>query len=212
MIPLRKYSFRDCLSGFFLLASVVCMLLALNLSPYSVNSDAAAQKVQKVLEARMEMLDSYVERALESDVNQWMDLEDLPSDMVVYRYRNDTLQSWANRFTVNNDDISSKVMFQQFTSQRTTLSSPLADVSEEPRFMNLGPNWYLVYQKQANDCKVIAGLEIMGDLMADRGGNGVNPKLKLGFQFSIKDLATTGGSSVCLEGIPMFKVLLDFSK
>ena len=112
----EKRNWKNIASAVLLLCSVAALLLALNLSPYPANAEVAAQKVQKVLTARMKTLDSYVEKALTEDNTKWMDLGDIPDDMVVYRYVNDSLQSWANIFTINNDDLSRKVVVQQFTS------------------------------------------------------------------------------------------------
>ena len=203
-----KRNWKDIASGVLLLASVVCVLLALNLSPYPANSEGAAQKVQKVLAGRMALLDSYAQQALQGDLTQWMELDGLPEDMVVYRYVNDSLQSWANRFTVRNDDISSKVVFEQFTSQRTSLSSPLLAVTPVVQYMNLGPAWYLVYSKEEGDCKVIAGLEIMNENMSVQD-NGVNKRLKLGSQYSIEPLSNSGGSAVYVGEVPQFKIIFD---
>ena len=203
-----KRNWKDIASGALLLASIVCVLLALNLSPYPADSEVAAQKVQKVLAGRMSMLDSYVQKALNQDYTQWMDLDGIPEDMVVYRYVNDSLQSWANRFSVRNDDISNKVVFQQFTSQRTALSSPLLAVTPVVQYMNLGPAWYLVYSKEEGDCKVIAGLEIMDENMSLQD-NGVNRHLNLGSQFSIEPLSNSGGSAVYVGEVPQFKIIFD---
>ena len=203
-----KRNWKDIASGILLLASVVCVLLALNLSPYPADSEVAAQKVQKVLAGRMASLDAYAQKALQGDLSKWMDLEGIPEDMVVYRYVNDSLQSWANRFTVQNDDISNKVMFQQFTSQRTSLSSPLLSVTPVAQYMNLGPAWYLIYSREEGDCKVIAGLEIMNE-NASVQGNGVNKHLGLGSQFSIEPLSNSGGSAVYLGEVPLFKIIFD---
>ena len=208
MALFNKRNWKDIASGVLLLASVVCVLLALNLSPYPADSEVAAQKVQKVLAGRMAALDAYAQKALQGDLSKWMDLEGIPEDMVVYRYVNDSLQSWANRFTVQNDDISNKVMFQQFTSQRTSLSSPLLSVSTVAQYMNLGPAWYLIYSREEGDCKVIAGLEIMNE-NASVQGNGVNKYLGLGSQFSIEPLSNSGGSAVYLGEVPLFKIIFD---
>ncbi len=207
----EKRNWKNITSGILLLCSVIALLLALNLSPYPADSQVAAQKVQKVVTVRMKQLDSYVQRALEEDNTQWMDLGEVPEDMVIYRYVNDTLQSWANTFTVSNDDIGRKVVVQQFTSQRASLSSPLLAVTPVVQYLNLGPTWYLTYLKEEGDTKVIAGLEIMSETLSTQG-NGVNPSLGLGSQFSIKPLSSSGGSAVSFEDVPQFKILFDTFK
>ena len=207
----EKRNWKIIASGVLLLCSVIGLLLALNLSPYPADSQVAAQKVQKVLDARMGQLDSYVQKALEGDNTQWMDLGEVPQDMVIYRYVNDTLQSWANRFTISNDDIGRKVVVQQFTSQRASLSSPLLAVTPVVQFLNLGPTWYLTYLKEQGDTKVIAGLEIMSETLSTQG-NGVNRSLGLGSQFSVKPLSFSGGSAVSFQEVPQFKILFDTFK
>ena len=207
----EKRNWKNIASAVLLLCSVAALLLALNLSPYPANAEVAAQKVQKVLTARMKTLDSYVEKALTEDNAKWMDLGDIPDDMVVYRYVNDSLQSWANIFTVNNDDLSRKVVVQQFTSQRTSLASPLSAVTPEVQFMNLGPSWYVVYLKEAEDTKVIAGLEVMSETLSTQG-NGITRVLDPGSQFSIKPLSFSGGSTVSFGDVPLFKVIFDTFK
>ena len=207
----EKRNWKNIASGVLLLCSVIGLLLALNLSPYPADSQVAAQKVQKVLDARMGQLDSYVQKALEGDNTQWMDLGEVPQDMVIYRYVNDTLQSWANRFTISNDDIGRKVVVQQFTSQRASLSSPLLAVTPVVQFLNLGPTWYLTYLKEQGDTKVIAGLEIMSETLSTQG-NGVNRSLGLGSQFSVKPLSFSGGSAVSFQEVPQFKILFDTFK
>ena len=62
--------------------------------------ETAAQEMGRKVEKRIQILDTYIEKALEGDPKSWMDLEKLPEDMVVYRYVNDTLQSWANQFPI----------------------------------------------------------------------------------------------------------------
>ena len=207
----EKRNWKNITSGILLLCSVIALLLALNLSPYPADSQVAAQKVQKVVTVRMKQLDSYVQRALEEDNTQWMDLGEVPEDMVIYRYVNDTLQSWANTFTVSNDDIGRKVVVQQFTSQRASLSSPLLAVTPVVQYLNLGPTWYLTYLKEEGDTKVIAGLEIMSETLSTQG-NGVNPSLGLGSQFSVKPLSFSGGSAVSFGDVPQFKILFDTFK
>ena len=86
---------------------------------------------------------------------------DLPEDMVIYRYIDDSLQSWSNQFPVKNDDISSRVVFQRFSRPRENITSPLAEVTEEVSFVNYGPKWYLVKGKMGpSGCWVIGGLEV----------------------------------------------------
>ena len=128
-----------------------------------------------------------VAEALAQDPGAWMKLDRLPPDMVVYRYRNDSLQSWCHQFPVINDDIGTRVVFQRLTSLRSDVVSPLSFVTDEVSYMNLGTKWYLVKSASEGSCRVIAGLEIP-DAAEDR--------------FSVVPLSSSGGGPVSVGGVP----------
>lgn len=199
--------------------STICVILALMLFMLSLlinssssDTDHMAEKVGRRLERRMELLDKYIDKALYSDHTAWMDLKDLPEDMVVYRYVYDTLQSWSNQFPVLNDGIGVKVIFHRISNQRSSLSPPLNLVTETPKYICLGPKWYLV--KAVSDgtgCKVIAGIEINNTLTENlhKADNGVNKHLGLSGKFSILPISYSGGSPVYFDGKYIFKVISD---
>ncbi len=167
----------------------------------------AAQRTEKSLGKRMASLDSQLETALDGG-DQRVGSLGLPGDMVIYKYVEDSLVSWCNQFPVKNDDITGRLVFQRLSRPRENISSPLAEVRDEPQFVNYGMKWYLVKSRSKGAVKVIAGLEIM-DSMAEEGSNGVNPKLDPGRGFSIVPLSENGGSLVSLEGTPVFKVVAE---
>lgn len=194
-------------------AAIFSLSLVVNTSPR--DSERAAYRTGRLVEKRMRILDGHIKTALESDHSQWLELEDLPEDMVVYRYVYDTLQSWCNQFPIINDDTGNRLIFQKFTNLRTSLLSPLAEIKDEVSYMSLGPKWYIV--KAVTDsvnCKVIAGLEIKNSLLEDVAGieNGANPNLKLPPYFDICPISDTGGATVSADGMPLFKIMTDLSK
>ncbi|MBR1926921.1 MAG: hypothetical protein IJ840_04110, partial [Bacteroidales bacterium] len=128
--------------------AVAAILIASLVSPRSSPSDVvkAAQRTGKALEKRMETLDNHINTALIEN-NVWVGSLGVPDDMVVYRYIEDTLQSWCNQFPVKNDDITGKVVFQRLSRPRENISSPLAEIGEDPTFVNYGTKWYLVKSK-----------------------------------------------------------------
>ncbi|MDE6870643.1 MAG: hypothetical protein K2J62_00800 [Bacteroidales bacterium] len=202
--------------------STICVILALLLFFFSLlinssssDTDHVAHRTGRRIEKRMAILDRYIEEALESDHSEWLILEDFPEDMVLYRYIYDTLQCWSNQFTVNNDDISSKLVFQRLWSPKVSMSSPLSNVTGEIQYMNFGPKWYLV--KSVTDginCKVIAGLEIKNSLIENmhKAYNGVNKRLKLSGKFTIMRIMDSGGSIVNVDNTPVFKILSETSQ
>lgn len=170
-------------------------------------TDAAARRVSQILEERMDILDGYTSSALEQDRDGWLDLEGLPEDMVIYRYVEDTLQSWCHQFSVDNDDISHRMIVQRFPDLRYNLVSPLTQVDTSVSFLNIGPKWYLTYCRTADDgTLVIAGLEVKNS-MDGATVNGVNPRLKLPDHFSLYPVSWSGGAAVSVRGRPLIKIL-----
>ena len=187
--------------------AAAAILIAIFFAPHSSPSDVvkAAQRTGKALEKRMETLDSHINTAL-AENNVWIGSLGVPDDMVVYRYIEDSLQSWCNQFPVKNDDITGKVVIQRLSRPRENISSPLAEIGEDPMFVNYGTKWYLVKSKSSGPVKVIAGLEIM-DTMDEENSSGINPRISTGRGFTIVPLSENGGSLVTLGEIPVFKVI-----
>ena len=127
------------------LMAAAALSLAASLFSDTGRSDveSAALEMGQKVERRMHVLDGYIEKALEGDLTQWMDLGKLPEDMVVYRYVDDTLQSWANQFPIRNDDIRPQTLVQRLGDNRSNLISPLRDVTGQLSFVNHGSRWFL---------------------------------------------------------------------
>ena len=170
------------------------------------DNESYANALGKRVEQRLAILDKAVETAMESNDGTWLTLESLPSDMVVYRYVEDTLQSWANQFPIRSDDIRSRAVVRRLGESRGDAVSPLADVPDNWTFANHGPKWYLEKSFIQDDVHIIAGLEIVNELRAG-SFNGVNRKLKLDDRFSIKPLSTSVGIPVTVDGTPLFKLV-----
>lgn len=194
----KKWSIRDYVWPGLLILSVVLLVFAVATPRAVGDTDSAARKVERRLQRRMAKLESYVSRPPQK----------LPSDMVIYTYSDDTLQSWMGQFPLYNDDISSRVVVQRITNPRVTLRSPLSYVTEDPEFMNLGPKWYIVRASDIDGKRIISGLEISNSLDQSSYG-GVNKRLHLRRRFSVRPLTYSGGSPVMLDGRPVFKVLYD---
>ena len=177
------------------------------------NTERVAKVTRMRLEARLELLDDYVDKALTPDMDEHECLADLPEDMVIYKYVNDSLKAWSNQFSVLNDDISNRMVFQRLTNLKNRIISPLTEVSEELSFMNLGPKWYIVKLTQSGSEKIISGIEIQNTLVDDirLNDNGVNPHLKVPWRYSVYPLNFSGGSDVSIDGKPLFKILGDSS-
>jgi len=177
------------------LVSLALLCVAMFSQGGAGNTEHVSRALGRRVAARMERLEGYVSKAPAR----------LPEDMVIYRYRDDTLQSWNNRFPINSDNISRKVLVQRLSDPRIKLQSPLSVVSDSLTFLNLGPKWFLLRSYSDGDSKVIAGLEIVNTL-DEPSINGVNPRLRLGKRYGIKPLTESEGSEVSVCGTPVFKV------
>ena len=151
-----------------LILSLILFVLSLASNNAGSNTDKVALETASRIEKRLSILEDCIQTALETDKKELILPEGLPEDMVIYRYINDSLQSWSNQFSIINDNISSLLVFQRLTDRRSQIISPLTEVTDEISYLNFGPKWYLVkYVTGSGGQKVIAGLEIKNTLIDD---------------------------------------------
>ena len=170
----------------------------------NTDTEKAARRTERALEKRLSLLDSYASKALEADPSQWLDLGRVPRDMVIYRYRGDTLDSWVNRFPTANDQLSSGVLFQSLVNPRSGMRSPMNSITENYSYCNIGSKWYLARSSSNGPVTVIAGLEIISNQ-----DPAVNPRLHVPGNCSIQELSSSGGYPVNVAERPIFKILND---
>ena len=193
-------------SGVAVIAVALVLLLASLLSGQShPDTGSAARDLASRVEQRVNLLDGYVREALAADPEAWLRLEGLPEDMVVYRYREDTLQSWVHQFPIRNDDIRSRTVVQRLGDARGNAVSPLSSLTSTLTFVNYGPKWFLAQSVREGDLTVIAGLEVVNELNAG-SFNGVNPRFRLGDRYSVYPLTGSIGVPVVVNGAPLFKI------
>ena len=189
------------------LMGVAAALVGASMFTYTPSdNESYATALGKRVEQRLAVLESAIQVAADSDAGTWLTLEDLPSDMVIYRYVEDTLQSWVNQFPIRSDDIRSRAIVRRLGESRGDAVSPLADIPENWVFANHGPKWYLEKCYFQGDVRIIAGLEIVNELRAG-SFNGVNRNLKVDDRYSIKPLSTSVGLPVMVGGLPLFKLV-----
>ena len=205
-MKVKRFGIKICLAGVFLASAVILLFFSLSISKLPGNTEREAGKVSRAVSDRMHILDDYIGSALTADRRVWAGHNNVPSDMVIYRYIEDTLQSWSNQFPVRNDDIASRIVFPRLSKPGESINSPLAEVIQEPSFANYGQKWYLVKSESLGSRKVIAGLEIV-DSMSEDSPNGVNSKLGLGRGYMIVPLSESSGSAVTFDGKPVFKIM-----
>lgn len=189
------------------LMGIAAALVGASMFTYTLSdNESYATALGKRVEQRLGILEDAIKVAAESENGTWLTLKDLPSDMVVYRYVEDTLQSWANQFPIRSDDIRSRAVVRRLGESRGDAVSPLADIPDNWVFANHGPKWYLEKSFIEGDVRIIAGLEIVNELRAG-SFNGVNRNLKLDDRYSIKPLSTSVGLPVTVGGTPLFKLV-----
>ena len=204
----RKLTYKKIPLLLFLLA-VVLFVMSLSGNNLSHDTDKIARKTEKRIAQRIEVLDRHIDEVINMPSNS-ISLLQIPEDMVIYKYVNDSLSTWVNQFPIINDDISTRMMIQRLTNFRVRLISPLIQAKEDFSYINLGPKWYMVKEVEGkNNDKIIAGLEIKNTLIEDliTTENGVNRKFKIPGRFSIRPINHSGGSEIVINGVPMFKVI-----
>lgn len=122
-----------------------------------------AQQIEKKLHKRERILQSYVDKAMETSPEQWLEFERFPDDMVLYKYVADTLQSWANQFPISNDEVDVAPTWYRIhdLKNRSLFNTPLAFLEDSVQYVNLGPSWYIVKTFKKGEVKIIGGIEII---------------------------------------------------
>ncbi len=176
-------------------AALLFLILSLVISPNSATLEREVAALQKNLQKREALLEEYALAALDIPAEKWIELENLPSDMVIYRYCADTLQSWANLFPMANDALSNDSYYQIFRTEhyldgQNRFNYPLSYLSSEEQFINIGSGWYLIKSFLRDNQRVVAGLLIKTDKVVAQAIDApvINPKLKLNEGFDIEPI------------------------
>ena len=140
MIMLKKDFTHKRLPLLIFLLAFFMFILSLVSNNIGRDTDSVAIKAGHRLEKRLKVLDAHIAQATDVEKCDLLEMK-LPDDMVIYRYVNDTLQSWCNQFSIINDDIANRMIFQRISDINNSIVSPLADIGEEFSFVSLGPKW-----------------------------------------------------------------------
>ena len=198
---------REWLAAAMLIAGLGLFFSSLRITQSPGDTSGAARRVERILERRSAQLDGYIARALAQDPEQWMNLEGLPPEFVVYRYCGDTLQSWCHEFPVSNDNINLRTYVPFLADPRVSAVSPLAQVTDSLGFYNFGTRWFLARSAESGGVRVIAGIGL-SDPGWMRGRRAIR-RLRLPAKYVIRPLSSSGGSVVTVQGRPQFKILLE---
>ena len=212
---MRKFFARilpgDWVSLALVVVSVVLFVKSLPSSFEGAGTFKEARRVERLLSRRMDKLDALMKTALADDSQGLTSIKQLPEDMVVYKYIDDTLRFWRNQFTLKNDDITRHLAYQMFTNPRAQYESPLSYVTEEASLVTMGPKWYVVKSLEKDKVRIIGGLEIV-DEFSTHGTNHVNRRFRIPSHFAVRPLSEGGGAPVSLGGVAVFKLIRESVK
>ncbi len=178
----------------------------------SLKNDAA--RLERKIQQRQQILESYVNSAMENPVDKWLALEDFPNDMVIYKYNADTIQSWQNQFPINNDEVDVIPLWYRlhYMNSRSLFNTPLAYLTEREQYVNLGSAWYVVRVYKKERVKIIAGLLVKTDYLSDNEVlvSKINPNLGIKKKLSIMPVNFDEGRVVKgKDGGVLFSVIND---
>ena len=202
-------------TGVLLAASIILVLVSFFGVPSGREIEKDAAKLEKTVRQRQRILQGYVEQALKMPVDEWMKFEDLPDDMVIYRYNADTLQSWANQFPVANDEVDVLTLWYRIShlNSRSLYNAPLAYLTEQEQYVNLGSAWYVVKVYRKDAVKVISGLLIKTEYLSNNTilASKVNPHLHVERRMTISPVTFDEGLVVKgLDGGVLFSLNDEF--
>lgn len=203
-----KAKIKELVAALLLVLAVVCVALAISDPRAPGDSGRTARRVSRIVSRKAQSLGFYMQKALEQNPYEWMELPGLPDDMVIYRYCADTLQSWVNQFPLTNDNLNTAVMFSRLVNPRINIESPLMAAGDSLVYVSIGSKWYLLRSIREADCRVIGGIEI-----ADRADGytytGINSSLKIPYHSNVCSLSNDEGAAVYVDGRPLFKVFCE---
>lgn len=174
---LKKYR-----TTLLLLSGLVFFALSFWMFPQQrYSADRDARKLEKKIQARQRMLEAYAEQVLDLPADEWPDLPDFPEDMVIYKYHADTIQAWLNQFPVGNDraDVLPLWYRLHYLNNSGFSVTPLAYLSEQEQYVNLGSAWYVVKVYRKDRSRVVAGLLVKTEYLSGNAvfRNRINPRL-----------------------------------
>lgn len=195
----------------FMFTAAALLLVSYIAVPGGGGLEAEAEKLQRRIQSRQHILEEYVETALQTPVDEWLQLEDFPPDMVIYRYNADTLQSWANQFPVANDEVDVLTLWYGINhlNSRSLYNAPLAYLTEQEQYVNLGSAWYVVKVYRQGAVKVISGLLIKTEYLSNNTilASKINPELGIKKRLSLTPVTFDEGLVVSgIGGGALFSV------
>src|SRR3989339_672658 len=155
-----KYSIRKRTS--ILWICVLGMTIASFMEFSSTDSmDREVSNLESRIHKRQKLLEEFAVKTFKHPTDQFLSFEEeLPEDMVIYRYFDNTLHSWANQLPISNDDIDLFTFGYTLNHLNSTVvtNTPLAYLGVSEQYVSLGSAWYIVNIYSRNNQTVITAL------------------------------------------------------
>jgi hypothetical protein len=163
--------------------SLVFVILSFTIVPQRRFIEKETKKLERKINARQSILEKYAYEALDYPVDKRLKLDNLPDDMVIYKYNADTIQSWVNEFPIGNDEVDVLPLWYRihYLNNKSLYNNQLAYIGENAQYVNLGSAWYVVKVYKKERSKVIAGLLIKTEYPNSNSllPNRLNPKFHI---------------------------------
>lgn len=169
-------------------------------------------KVERRLHRREAILDGFTAGILEG-TEELADNHDLPEDMVIYHYRNDSLHCWVNQFPIGNDDIRARFSVYNLHHLMWTdvaTATPLAYIPEGESYVNLGSGWYFVKVHTSGNERLISAIHIKDEYSLENlsYANKTNDYLRIDRKYTTVPLSYDSSAIVhSKSGQPLFSVV-----
>ena len=170
-----------------------------------------ARQAERILHRRERILDRYCAGILDG-TSRLSDKADLPEDMVIYLYRNDSLKGWINQFPIANDRITVDKSFfrlHHLSGPDQAFLAPLAFLDSDQAYVSLGSAWYFIKSVSQGSDRLLCGICIKREYTQESMSyaNGVNPRLRLDDKYTTVPLNSVSGAIVkSLSGKPLFSI------
>lgn len=184
---LIKILFRR--ESILLVISLALVMFSFIENPGTTSVENQVKKLESRIHKRQIILEKFAKQALDAPDDKFLEIPDLPSDMVIYRYCADTLNSWVNQFPISNDDIEYFPFGYRinYLTSRGVANTPLAYLSLDEQYVNLGSGWYIVKVHSKQGVIIISALLVQTDYRTESENlkNEINPRFKLSKNLSI---------------------------
>ena len=152
-----------------LLLTTLFFALGILVTPNRGSLEGEVKRLERRLQNREKIMERYALEALDNPSDRWYTPKEFPEDMVIYKYNADTLQCWVNQFPISNDEVDAIPLWYTlgYSNSENPWNTPLAYLSDEEQYVNLGSAWYVVKVYKKERSKVIAGLLVKTEYLSE---------------------------------------------